>query len=96
MPLIQRLRFFRSTVRFVATTLATILSAVASAFTAGSKGALSLSGATSETLETLVREGRIRIDGGVVEMSRFRFTREDGQGVLRFASTVLKVNTVLV
>ncbi len=55
-------------------------------FQSGSAGALSLAGATRETFEAHVRDGHIRIEGGVAEMSRGAFAQEGAQGVLRLAS----------
>ncbi len=55
-------------------------------FQPGSAGALSLAGATRETFDQLIRDGHIRIEGALADISRFSFTQEGPQGVLRLAS----------
>ncbi|MEY4488311.1 MAG: hypothetical protein RIQ79_819 [Verrucomicrobiota bacterium] len=55
-------------------------------FTPGSKGALSLARATRKTFDDLIAVGGIRIDGAMTDPSRFLFTEEGFQGVLRLAT----------
>lgn len=55
-------------------------------FQPGSRGAISLAGATPATFNELIAQGRIRVDGCIADPDRFRFTQEESQGVLRLAS----------
>jgi hypothetical protein len=50
-------------------------------FVSGSKGQLSLCGATKDYFEGLVQSGRIRIDGKRAKTSDFKFSTADKQGV---------------
>jgi hypothetical protein len=50
-------------------------------FVSGSKGQLSLFGATQDYFESLVQSGRIRIDGQPAKATSFKFSTADKQGV---------------
>jgi hypothetical protein len=50
-------------------------------FVSGSKGQLSLFGATQDYFESLVQSGRIRIDGQPAKAASFKFSTADKQGV---------------
>jgi hypothetical protein len=56
-------------------------------FNAGSDGAISLAGATREIFDGYIKDGYIRIEGGVADPANFRFDFENGRGVLRLASS---------
>jgi len=54
-------------------------------FVKGTKGVLSLHGATKDYFEELVKEHRIRIDGQAATPSQFAFTSADSQGLYSLA-----------
>ena len=56
-------------------------------FVEGSKGQLSLAGATREDYETWVKAGRIRLAGQKTTPDKFRYTEIEGQGIYQLASS---------
>ena len=56
-------------------------------FVLGSKGQLSLAGATREDFESWVKAGRIRIGGQKTTPDRFKYTEIEGQGIYQLAAS---------
>jgi hypothetical protein len=54
-------------------------------FVPGSEAAVSLAGASQLDFDDYIKQGRIRINGEIVEPVRFRFSKEGRQGVLRIS-----------
>lgn len=52
-------------------------------FTPGSRGSLVLAGATRQTFDELILQGRIRVDGAWATPADFAFAQDNGKGVLR-------------